>query len=545
MSFRHLSRARLTGLSAGAACGLLAWHASAVDFEIQSSTAAQAYQVASPWGDPVLDRRRLLQTLSLAAYNIQGAYTPGEADYSAVIMMRLDADFGVNAHLEGADAGGETDFVVGSGARFVPGLRAAPVDLMYGYVEGRNLARGWLGFRLGRQYIVDALGWWSFDGGLLRVTTPVYVQAEVYGGFEQRGGLPLSTSRYEPQGIWRGSHSAFGNEAGQPNATDYPSYQFAGLAPAFGAAIETSGVSYLHGRLTYRRVYNTATAFTQQFPDPGGGYRVTDGLRLSQERIGYAAEANLPSVGGIKGGFSYDLYNQLVGLAQGGVEVYLGSRVIVGADIDYFVPTFDADSIWNWFTKSPVTTMTGRAAIDLTRELDLALSGGARLWSTDGDPEAFRAGQCQEAGLTGAACEGAFVNPDSVEEFTRAEDNRAAAVTVDALANLSARYRLRSAELGLRGMVQAGESGRRVGADLSGEKRLDGGRYALGARTSLYNWTDPLREDRGATSFGYVIGAGYRPSGTGDLRIEWEHDMNRLVGHRFRVLAMLNLRVAP
>lgn len=545
MSFRHSSRARLVGLSAGAACGLLTWRAAAVDFEIQSSTAAQAYQVASPWGDPVLDRRRLLQTLSLAAYNLQGAYTPGEADYSAVVMMRLDADFGVNARLEGADAGGETDFSVGSGARFVPGLRAAPVDLMYGYVEGRNLARGWLGFRLGRQYIVDALGWWSFDGGLLRVTTPVYVQAEVYGGFEQRGGLPLSTSRYEPQGIWRGSHAAFGSGAGQPTAADYPSYQFAGLAPAFGAAIETSGVSYVHGRLTYRRVYNTATAFTQQFPDPGGGYRVADGLRLSQERIGYAAEANLPSVGGIKGGFSYDLYNQLVGLAQGGVEVYLGSRVTAGADIDYFVPTFDADSIWNWFTKSPVTTMTGRAAIDLTRELDLAVSGGARLWSTDGDPEAFRAGQCQEAGLTGAACEGAFVNPDSIEEFTRAEDNRAAAVTIDVLANLSARYRLRSAELGLRGMVQAGESGRRVGADLSGEKRLDGGRYALGARTSLYNWNDPLREDRGATSFGYVIGAGYRPSGTGDLRIEWEHDMNRLVGHRFRVLAMLNLRVAP
>ncbi len=56
----------------------------------------------------------------------------------------------------------------------------------------------------------DVLGWWSFDGALLRVTTPYYVQLEAYGGLEQRGGLPLSTSRFERQGIWRGSHRGFG-----------------------------------------------------------------------------------------------------------------------------------------------------------------------------------------------------------------------------------------------------------------------------------------------------------------------------------------------
>ena len=42
-------------------------------------------------------------------------------------------------------------------ARFVPALKPAPVDLMYGYLEGRRYARGMLGFKLGRQYVVDPL----------------------------------------------------------------------------------------------------------------------------------------------------------------------------------------------------------------------------------------------------------------------------------------------------------------------------------------------------------------------------------------------------
>ena len=79
----------------------------------------------------------------------------------------------------------------------------------------------------------------------------------------------------------------------------------------------------------------------------------------------------------------------------------------------------------------------------------------------------------------------------------------------------------------------------------SGEKRLDGGRYALGTRLSLYDWEDPLRPERGATSVGYVLGAGYRPLQVADMRLEWEHDMNRLVGHRFRVLGVVTLRVTP
>src|SRR6185295_20359055 len=101
-------------------------------------------------------------------------------------------------------------------------------DLMMAYVEGRGYADGLVGFRLGRQYVVDALGFWSFDGGLVRLTTPAYFTVEGYGGFEQRGGLPLlATSRFEADGVYRGDRTSMG-------LVTWPAYlDEARLAPAY------------------------------------------------------------------------------------------------------------------------------------------------------------------------------------------------------------------------------------------------------------------------------------------------------------------------
>ncbi|MFO0556365.1 MAG: hypothetical protein U0271_48780, partial [Polyangiaceae bacterium] len=194
IDLRRSSRLRSLGAACAFATGLvgISSAARAADFEVQAETAAQAYQVTSPWGDILLDRRRLMQTLGLSVYSLQGKYEPGKADYSVTLRLRLNADFGLNQRHVGEPLGSETSFDVG-GRRYVPGMEEVPLDLMYGYVEGRNLMRGWLGFRLGRQYVTDMLGWWSFDGGLVRITTPFFLQAEVYAGLEQRNGLVLST----------------------------------------------------------------------------------------------------------------------------------------------------------------------------------------------------------------------------------------------------------------------------------------------------------------------------------------------------------------
>jgi hypothetical protein len=516
--------------------------ARALDFDVRSETALQAYQLANPWGDTVLNRRRLMQTLSLSVYNLQGDYVPGKADFSAVLRVRLDADFGINGHLGAADRGGETSYQTeaGPGMRFVPGLQQAPVDLMYAYVEGRSLLKGWLGFRAGRQYVVDTLGWWSFDGALARVTTPFYVQAEVYAGFEQRGGLPLSTSRFERPGVWRGNHVGFGTAADQPSVTDYPSYQYTQMAPAFGVNLESNGPSWIHGKLSYRRVFNRGTSVTQQFPDVEGGYRTVNGTRVSQDRLGYSLDLNKSSLGAIRGNFVYDLYNQRFASFNAAAELYAGARTTIGADVDYFVPTFDADSIFNWFTHNPMTSITARVSSRPTQRFDFSASGGVRLWQTEGDASTFGTAECAASGLCSGDQE---IDPATAQPFIRADVNRATATVIDAMGNLAGRYRFGTADLGLRGMLQAGSRGHRGGVDVNGEKRFDGGRYLTLARMSVYNWDDPLRPDRGATSFGYVLGAGVRPVKQADVRVEWEHDMNRIVGQRFRFLAVLNLRL--
>lgn len=529
--------------------------ARATEFEVQADTALQGYEVASPWGDVVLQRRRFLQTVGLGVYNLQGKNRPGEADFRVVMRMRLDADFGVNAHLTERQGGGETTYATtaGNGVRFVPGLESAPLDLMYGYIEGRNLARGLFGFKVGRQYVTDMLGWWSFDGGLVRVTTPFHVQAELYGGLEQRGGLPLSSSRFERQGSWRGSHAGFGTGAGLPGATDYPAYQYAVPAPAFGFAVESVGPSWIHGRFSYRRVYNTGTSVVAMFPDAAFGYRRFTGTRVSQERLGYAAELVKNDLGTIKGAFSYDLYSQIVASYSGGIEAYAGKHGTVGADVDYFVPTFDADSIWNWFTKSPVTSITGRATARFTKRWDATISGGVRLWSADGDPATFGVEQCK-AQKTAIDCTtvpspGTTIDPsttgssDAAQPWSRLPENRAVTTTLDTLVNVNARHRFGSGNVSLRGTLQVGERGSREGVDVAAEKALDGGRYTVGARTSLYGWHDPMRPDRDATSFGYVLTTAFRPMRVAEFRLEWEHDMNRLVGQRYRVLALINLLV--
>jgi hypothetical protein len=555
MASRRAARPLLTrGIALAVALAPAA--ARATEFEVNADTALQGYQVTSPWGDVILDRRRFLQTLGLAVYNLQGQYRPGEAAYSIVVAVRVDADFGVNARLPASQGGGETNYhtASGDGVRFIPGLQVAPVDLMYGYVEGRNIGHGIFGFRLGRQYMTDVLGWWSFDGGLVRLTTPAYFQVEAYGGLEQRGGLPLSSSRFERQGVWRGSHSNFSTGADSPNVTDYPSFLQAAPAPAFGVAVESTGASWVHGRFSYRHVFNTGDATTTQFPDPGfAGYHQISGVRTSSERLGFAADLTKSNLGTLKGGFTYDVYTQIFSGYFANAEAYLGKRVTIGADADYFVPTFDADSIWNWFTHGPITTVSGRIAVKATKHFDITASGGTRLWWVEGNPapgagglSVFGANECGHANVT-APCQIGRVFFDAaqanVAQWTQDPKNRPTITTVDGIGNLNSRYRFASGDVALKGMVEAGSRGSREGADVSGEKRWDGGRWLTGARVSLYGWNDPTRPDRDAVSFGYVLAGGFRPAQVANLRLEWEHDMNRLVGQRYRVMAVLNVRV--
>jgi hypothetical protein len=183
-----------------------------------------------------------------------------------------------------------------------------------------------------------------------------------------------------------------------------------------------------------------------------------------------------------------------------------------------YTPTFDGDSIFNWFAHSPTTSALGRADVRFSRRIEATLSGGLRWFETEGEPATYAA------------------DPDQTQT------GRLFDVSLDA----GARFDYGAGSIGLRGGGETGERGHRLGGDVTGRRRF-GSRYDGLCVISLWDWSDGLRRDRDATSMGYVLGGGVTPGPSffarSRLGFELEHNINRLVGHRIRALLTLDLTV--
>jgi hypothetical protein len=542
-----LRRQAFTALTLVALSGLTAPSALAMDVEITSDTDGQFYDVRSPGGSVVDERRRLTTTLAVAVYNLLDAplIDPNAPQLSFRARLRYDADYGMQPD-EVDPRYYATTYVPGGAYGNQIGISGAEaVDLMYAYVEGRKFLHGWLGFKLGRQYVTDSLGWWAFDGGEAAVTTPYFFKAEVYGGLEERGGLPLSTSRFESDGIWRGNRSNLdplpacpGGPPGTCGLTGlslYPAFQTADIAPAIGVALESTGFTWIHGRLTYRRVYDTGSSNVTEFPSSLYAPAVYSGGRISSERIGYAVDANLTKLGGAKAGIVYDLYRAEVTSLYASVDAYLGNKVTLSADYDYYVPSFDGDSIWNIFAGEPTNDVALRANVDVTDQLSFAGSGNARIFTIPTsafDPIGNGGTNCSSppcySPYTNSPLSGGYF-PSNGHPF-------------DEGFNLSGRWKTGEMRVAVRAAGNFGDEGDRVGGDLSAERVIET-RYIVSGRAGVWQWDDKLRPDRSTTDFTYVLGVGYRFLPRCQGGVEWEQDVNGLVGDRFRLLATLKLAV--
>jgi hypothetical protein len=467
----------------------LSGRAAAYETEVTAHSDFQYYAVRSPFGSPELRQQRYTQTLGLGLYDLQGAPDPRRARWLFVSRLRLDTDFGQQ------DAERDPN----APSRFVPGLRQAPLQLMYGYLEGRNLSGGWLGMKLGRQYVVNSLGWWSFDGATVSVTTPVFLGFDAYGGFEQRGGLPLlSTSRFSADGVYRGSRN--GLETGQ-----WPSYlEESAVAPAYGATLRSAGVSWLRARLDWRKVMNRDRALVTPFVDPTGHWEIIHGNRVSSERVGGSAELFDTTLGNVSLGAVYDFYAQAWSERQAAVDWYATGQWVLGAAYEYYLPVFDGDSIFNWFSHQGMTLWSLRSSVAFSRAVELSSSCGVRRFTT-------------------VSADGEAVN--------------------DLTGSLGSTYRWASGTTSVRGIGEAGRGGHLVGGDASTRHLFAGGYYDTLFILSLYDWRDALRPTDDATSFTYVLGGGIHPGGITRIGLEWEHTANRLVGQRFRLVGTLDLEV--
>ncbi|MBX3206928.1 MAG: hypothetical protein KF764_17790 [Labilithrix sp.] len=499
--------------TAGASAAAPAATSRPIDAEVTTDTAAQFYEMRSPTGQTVISRRRLTSTLGVAVYDLfDKVDDPLAPTITFRARLRYDADYGGSADETSLDRAD----------RLVPGFSRGPVDLMYGYIEGRRFFKGLLGFRLGRQYVTDALGWWSFDGGQVKVTTPYFFALEAYGGLEQRGGLPLSTSRYERDGVWRGDRTGY-----ERDPSLYPSFQPSDIAPAIGAALESAGFNWLHGRLTYRRVYNTGGSNVAQFASGLRAPARYDGTRISQERVGYAVEGTLPTLGGVKAGFAYDLYVKQMANVFASLDWYTSNKLTLSVDYDYFRPTFDADSIWNFFMAMPMNDVGLRASWDPHPRVGVAGGLRARAFTLQTEPEKHD------------------VLPGSTSPNGLADANYYPSGAIDPMggANLSGRYRIGDGHVGARGVADIHRSGDRIGMDVYGERTLET-RYVLQARSGVWHWNDKLRADRDATNFGYVLGVGYKLFPRSLVLADFQHDMNRIAGQRFRAMLWLTVALA-
>lgn len=493
----------------GAVCLFAPRAASALEPEITSDTAAQFYDVRSPTGETVVPRRRLTTTLGVSAYDLLDHDKVDDRNLSELSFrarMRYDADFGASP--------GEADST--NASRFVPGFSRGPVDLMYGYVEGRKFAGGWLNFKLGRQYQTDSLGWWSFDGLDLKATTPFFLAVEGYGGLEVRGGMPLSTSRFERDGVWRGDRSGY-------DPSLYPAFQPNDVAPAMGVAVESAGVNWIHGRLTYRRVYNTGSSNVSEWASGLSTPVSYDGTRISQERLGYAADVVLSDLGSLRGGITYDLYLAKVGSAYGSFDWYTTKKLTLSLDYDFYAPTFDADSIWNFFAGEPMNDVGARAAFDLSQYLQLAGGAHTRIFTTQTSafatipsPNITSTSDPNYYPSNGLAFDGGF----------NASINQHVGENINAI-HTSGNF---------------GKDGDRAGGDILVQRVLYS-RLILSGRPSVWQWNDKLRPDRDATSFGMVAGIGYKMTPRTKILFEEELDANRLVGVRNRAMVWLNVAV--
>jgi hypothetical protein len=162
------------------------------------------------------------------------------------------------------------------------------------------------------------------------------------------------------------------------------------------------------------------------------------------------------------------------------------------------VPTFDADSIWNFFLAEPMNDLGVRASWDATRHWAFAAGARARAFSVQTANE-----------NVGTIPGSSATSPNGL-----AAANYFPSSSLDVMGggNLSARWHF--------------------------------GEGILSARAGVWQWDDKLRTDRDAVSFQYVLGAGYNLWSRSRVFADFEHDMNRISGQRFRGMLWLSLAVS-
>ncbi len=493
-----MQSARLGGLGTFATlfCLSVAEPALAYEARVDGQSVLQLYAFEGYYGAPSVSRQRLTHSLGLEVVNVAGTAWNNEPWINVRVRLRMDADYGISpAEQDPAN----TDY-------FIPGLKTAPVDVMVAYVEGGGWLRNTTGFRLGRQTFFDELGWWSLDGARVAFSPGHLFELAGYAGFEQRGGVPLlSTSRFEAGGVFRGNREGLG-------ATQWPGYlQSTSLAPAAGGSLALVAIPNLRARIDYRRVWQRDQVVTSPFLDASGQLAAESRSRVSTERLGVALGYDFGQAASADGSAVYDIYRSRLIEHRAALMGRLSKSVRLSANYRYRLPTFDADSIFNWFGAVGSTDVRPRLEFDVRRDWSLGVSGGVRWyqspWSSATTP-------------TGTA-----------RGFER-----------DWIGGVDSTWRARALVLRLADTTEVGDAGDRFVGDAYLAYSVFGGALTPSAILTLARFRDRLRSDFNSSVFTYVLGCRYSPVGAPRFGVDWEHSLSDVAGQRFRVVGTVDVR---
>ncbi len=325
---RRRGRALLASWSLAGAAALWSGAAAASEVRMTSRSVGEGYMVRLPGENgQLVGRRRLAQYVGLGVYGIlppresdQAQRDPDDGQLQVVASMRLRHDFGTF-----------TRSATGQAQDLIESLDGRQIDLLYGYVEGRKVAR-FFDFKIGRQFEMSGLDFYAFDGAWIRANTPAHVAVEAFGGQQVDGTALFGFPTFELDGT-----------QGTPADKSH--------SPVVGAAFSLSDVNFADARFAYRRTWSPAS-INADIPDVGGPQGV--GTVVDQEFISASVALRLAK-GKLSpfGAARYNLGVSRLDDLSAGVWWAMTQMHTLRAYYLRTIPTFDLDSIFNVFALEP------------------------------------------------------------------------------------------------------------------------------------------------------------------------------------------------
>jgi hypothetical protein len=314
----------------GAVLGLsIARPADAADVRTISRTFGEGYMVRVPGPEgALLSRRRLVQYIGLGVYRLlppkradELARAPEDGQLQIVTSLRIRHDFGTF-----------TRRATGPGASTLQSLDGRQIDLMYGYLEGQNMA-GVVDFRAGRQFEMSGLDFYAFDGGWIRARSPAHLAVEAFGGFAVDGTAVFGFPTFELDGT-----------------NDQPSDH--APTPMVGTAFSLVDVKWMDARFAWRRTF-TPASMAKDLVAPDG----TMGLSTGMDQEFVSGTIALRLAGGKlspTAALRYDLGTSRLSDASAAINWSVSEIHTLRAQYIRTVPIFDLDSIFNVFMTEPI-----------------------------------------------------------------------------------------------------------------------------------------------------------------------------------------------